>query len=366
MTRSKGPVKLVLAAGGTGGHIFPALAVALECRRRIERCGLLWIGSARNRERELARAHDISLCVLNVQGLSRSLSPGNVGAMMSFVRAVGKTRAVLADFSPDAVIAFGGYVCAPALCAARLSATPYYLQEQNTVPGMVNRWFAKKARTTFLGFPLAPRYRLKGPANLTRTPVRQVTGTYDDFSYPDGFEREARTVLICGGSQGAASMNEALLETMAQKASGGVQIVWQTGAHSFARVEDRMRSFANVFVRESIADLYPFYARASLVICRAGASTLNEIAFFGRPCIMIPLPWAAENHQWMNAGLVENQGWGVRIEQNDDCGARVGQAFDMILNDTNRYEQMSRKALDNSPANAAGEIVETICRDLGA
>ncbi len=357
---------LILVAGGTGGHIFPALAVALEMRRRVKHCSLLWIGTERSREREVCEANNIPLVTLDVQGLARSWSPKNIRAALSFARAVKQTRERFRSMNPDAVIAFGGYVCGPALAAARLTGTPYYLQEQNTVPGVVTRWFSARARATFLGFPLAARYQLRGRTTVTGTPVRPIQGAYEDFAYPDGFDVQAQTVLICGGSQGAASMNTALLESIAAVAQRGVQIVWQTGKATCEQVRNRMKSHANVFVFESIPDLYPFYARAKLVVCRAGASTLSEVAYFGLPCVLIPLPWSAEDHQWMNAGFVENQGWGVRIAQDHDCGTQVKNAIDAMLGDMTQYEGMCRKALDSSPTNAAADIVETICREMSA
>ncbi|MBD3390644.1 MAG: hypothetical protein GF418_01370 [Chitinivibrionales bacterium] len=353
-------MRVAIAAGGTGGHIFPALAVALEFRRWVPRVELFWIGTSRNREQELCDKNGIPLRILDVRGIRREISSEAVTALFSFAREIGDMKSFLRDNGIDAVVAFGGYVSAPVLAAARMRSTPYFLQEQNTVPGLVNRLFAGGAACTFLGFPLVHKRRLKGATRITGTPVRRINGTYADFAYPAGFDKTQKTVLISGGSQGADSMNRHLLEPAARLLEHDIQLVWQTGAASCADVKSALAGFPNAFVMESVDDLYPYYAAASVVVCRAGASTINEVAYFGLPCVMIPLPWASENHQWHNAGLVEGQGRGVRIAQEDGCGDEAVDAILYMLSDRQSYERMCRMALDNSPVNAAAQVVSGV------
>jgi UDP-N-acetylglucosamine--N-acetylmuramyl-(pentapeptide) pyrophosphoryl-undecaprenol N-acetylglucosamine transferase len=353
-------MRVTIAAGGTGGHIFPALAVAQEFRRRVPGVSLLWIGTSRNRERELCERNDIPLRVLDVKGLKREVSTGAVTALFSFAHEVGGMRAYFKKNPPHAVVAFGGYVSAPVLAAARMRSVPYFLQEQNTVPGLVNRLFARNAVCTFLGFPLAEKRRLRGVTKVTGTPIRRVSGTYADFPYPSGFDKSKKCVLISGGSQGAESMNRHLLEPVKRILEHDIQVVWQTGVPAFREVSAALSAYANAFVFDTIEDLYPYYAAARVVICRAGASTLNEVAYFGLPCVMMPLPWASENHQWINAGLVEGQGRGVRIAQEDGCGDAAVDVVLYMLSDQRSFERMCQMALDHSPVNAAAEIVTCI------
>jgi UDP-N-acetylglucosamine--N-acetylmuramyl-(pentapeptide) pyrophosphoryl-undecaprenol N-acetylglucosamine transferase len=358
-------MKCVIVAGATGGHIFPALAVALELRRRYSGVSLEWIGTARSRERDLCAAHGIAFRKLDVTGIRRTVSLDAVKAAFLFSRGVMAMRSYFRNSACDAVVAFGGYVSAPVLTAARMCAVPYFLHEQNTVPGLVNRLFAGGAECTFLGFALADGQALKGATKCTGTPVRRVTGSYAGFAYPKGFDAGKQSVLISGGSQGAASMNSLLLGPVRALLDSGMQVVWQTGPVSYNEVAAAVSRYGTAFVFDHIDDMYPFYARSKCVICRAGASTLSEAAYFGIPCIMVPLPWATENHQWINAGLVESQGWGVRIAQEDGCGEKVVESVTGILTDTGRYELMCRKALDHSPVNSAGEIVSVILEKLG-
>jgi len=357
-------MKIVITAGGTGGHIFPALSVAMELKKQCEDVSLLWIGTARSREKELSEKHGIPIKILTVQGITRGLRLSNILSVLAFIKAVLHMRTFFKCNRPDAVVAFGGYVCAPVLAAARMNRIPYFLQEQNSVPGLVNRYFAARAKKSFLGFPLTGKWKLKGNTIITGTPVRTITGSFDGYTYPEGFERQKQTVLICGGSQGAASMNNCLIEPVTKMLQKGIQVLWQTGSYSYDKIVEVCKAYPTAFIFESVNDLYPYYAVSKLVICRSGASTLNEIAYFGLPCIMIPLPWSAENHQWMNAAYVQSQGWGLCVAQNDTCSMHVEQALERMLSDTVYYETMCRKALDSSSGNAATIIAREIVKEF--
>ncbi len=357
-------MNIVITAGGTGGHIFPALSVALELRRQYSDVSLLWIGTARSREKELCEKYAIPIKILYVRGITRALRLSNIQSIGAFIKAMQHMRTFFKNSLPDVVIAFGGYVCAPVLAAARLHHIPYFLQEQNTVPGVVNRFFAAKAQQSFLGFPLNGKWKLKGKTTVTGTPVRTVTDTFDHFTYPEGFDKQKKTILICGGSQGAASMNECLIEPVIRMLRNGLQIFWQTGDVSYEKIVAVCKDYPSAFIYASVDDLYPYYAAAKMVVCRSGASTLNEVAYFGLPCIMIPLPWSAENHQWMNAAYVESQGWGICVAQNDQCGEHVGKAVEKMVSHIGHYETMCRKALDSSSGNAATVIVREMLKEL--
>ena len=354
---------IVITAGGTGGHIFPALAVALEFRKMYNDVSLLWIGTTRNREVELCEKNGIPIVLLDVAGIDRRFTIKNIRALLNFVLEFFRMRALFKKKNPDAVIAFGGYVCAPVLAAARMCSIPYFIHEQNTVAGIVNRMFASKARRVFAGFPIAGSKGLAGLVTITGTPVRSNTSTYETFGYPFGFDKTKKTILICGGSQGAQSMNICLIDAVTTWLSQGFQVMWQTGLPGYEDVARKMRGATGLFVFQTINDLYPYYAAADVVVGRAGASTISEIAYFGLPCVLIPLPWATENHQWMNAGVVEMQGWGIRVRQDKQCGANTALAVQRILTDAAVNESMSRKSLDHAPTNAAATIVKTMISD---
>ncbi len=358
----KEAMKIIIAAGGTGGHIFPALSVALELKKQRDDISLLWIGTSRNREIELCEKHNIPIKILNVIGITRDFSFTNIIAVFKFLYAIIQMNAFYKNNQIDLVIAFGGYVCAPVLAAARFCKIPYFIHEQNSVPGLVNRIFSGKAVNTFLGFPLYGDWKLKGKIEITGIPVRTVVKEFNDFPYPKNFNKEAKTILICGGSHGASSMNDSLVEPVEKMLKTGLQVCWQTGKVSYDKIFNQFSKFENAFVFDTINNLYPFYAVSKIVICRAGASTLSEIAYFGIPCIIIPFPWATENHQWKNAGFVEQKGWGVKIAQDENLGEKIIETIDSLLSNEKKYEKMCQKALDNSPWNSAGIIAEKILK----
>ena len=357
-------MNIVIAAGGTGGHIFPALSVALEMKKQHSDLSLLWIGTSRNREKELCEKNDIPLKILDVRGIERKLSLSNLLAIKKFAGALCHMNAYFKKNRPDAVVAFGGYVCAPVLAAARKNKIPYFLQEQNSVPGLVNRFFSSKASISFLGYPLSRKKKVRGKSEITGTPVRTVINTFENFMYPEHFDKSRKAILVCGGSQGASSMNDCLIEPIKKIVKNGIQTIWQTGSNSYEKIVNLFSDVNNVYIFNTLEDLYPYYAVSNIVICRSGASTLNEIAYFGLPCITIPLPWAAENHQWMNAAYVEHAGWGIRVAQDENCGAKVEKALNDLLSNNKLYESMSRKALDNSPVGSASIIAKKILLQL--
>ena len=357
---------IVIAAGGTGGHIFPALAVAVRLKEQRPDISVNWIGTTRSREVELCKRHDIPLIVVDVTGIERKLSLKAASAVMNFVFEFLRIRSLFAKSRPSAIIAFGGYVCAPVLAAARLHGIPYFIHEQNTVPGWVNRMFASKARRVFAGLPLIGRRTLGLNVLLTGTPVRVNSAHYRPEVYPQGFDGAATTILICGGSQGAQSMNADCITPVRAWIKKGYQVVWQTGLPGYPEIAAKFGTEKSVFVFPTLEDLYPFYACARVVVGRAGASTLAEIAYFGLPCVLIPLPWATENHQWTNAGVAQSQGWSLRVEQDDSAAKNIEAAVARILSDKEQLLTMKRKALDNSPSAAAGTIVQTILDEVEA
>lgn len=355
---------VMLAAGGTGGHIFPAYTLAqnLVPKHPVE---LLWIGTSRNREQELCNEACIPLQVLDVSGINKFFSFNTIKSLVETVKATLFMVSLVKERKPVAVVAFGGYVCAPVLAAARLCRVPYFLHEQNAYMGRVNRFFWKGARKVFLGFPLEKLDMASSKVCLCGTPIRAAKCDYSRFDYPLGIDKTKTTVLISGGSQGAKSMNTALVATVAQLSQRGCQVIWQTGVTGYEEIATAMKPHQGVFIFDSLSDLYPYYAIARAVICRAGASTLAEIAYFGLPCVLIPLPWAADNHQWINASIVESQGWGIRVKQNENTGSVVSAAVQKILTEEATFEKMSMRALDNSPIHAGIEMATIITHEVG-
>jgi len=316
-------MNIAVVAGGTGGHIFPALSTITEMRELSPESNFRWITTDRGNEKELAEKYEVAPLFLKVEGIQRRLSLQPIRAIFKFKLAFFKMVKYLKDEKIDCVVAFGGYVCAPVLMAARFLKIPFYLQEQNSVPGMVNRMFGKNAEKLFLGVPLAEGFEIDAKTELTGTPIRKRDESYDGFQFPFTLNENTDTILICGGSQGAVSMNRVLVDAVKWLAENEFTVIWQTGYPGFDEVKEIFGTEKNVHLLPSMDDLYPYYDKANFLMGRSGASTISEASLFHLPTILIPLPWSSENHQWFNAGYAEDAGWAIRMLQDDETSAHI-------------------------------------------
>lgn len=353
-------MKIVLTAGGTGGHIFPAMAIADEIREKHPETELLWITTNRSNEKEIAERFSIKMLALDVEGIQRKISFQPIKAIFKTIKAIFFMKKLFKKEKPDAIIAFGGYVCASVLWAAKSAKIQYFIQEQNTVAGAVNKLFAKNAKKIFLGMPLNNYSNLMpNSALLTGTPVRKKDN-YKNFEYPAEIDKNKRTILICGGSQGANSMNKVLVKAAHWFSKNNFQVIWQTGTAGENDIKKEFYGDKNIAVFASFTDLYPYYSIAELLIGRAGAGTISEAELFALPSIFIPLPWSAENHQWYNAGYAENCSWAIRLEQNDEASEKIIEfAEKNMLQKTEIYDKMKASAVQNNK-NSAEIIVQNV------
>ena len=356
---------LLIVAGGTGGHIFPALSTALAIRAENPQINLRWIGTARSREIELGKRYAIAVDVLNVTSMPTKIGVGTVVAFVKMAIGCGAAIRLLAGIRPKAVVAFGGYVCGPVLVAATFLKIPIFIHEQNAVIGKTNRTFLQRARCLFISFASTQGITKAGIVKYVGIPVRQRDVSYKGFSYPAGFDCAKKYVLITGGSQGAQSMNNSLVDCVKKIVDLGYQVIWQTGAPSLAAMRQACGATQNVWFFDSIDDLYPFYACATLLIARAGAGTIAEAAYFGVPSVLIPLPWSADNHQWFNAGAAQDAGWAIRVQQSETCGKEVFAAVQKIVGECATYQKMAECAKAFSKPDAAQKIsAEIIAQSL--
>ena len=355
-------MKIVVTAGGTGGHIFPALATIQKIKELDSSTELLWITTLRSNEAQLAQEFEVPFRSLAVEGIRRRISLQPIRALLKFAWALGAMMKTITPQKCDAVIAYGGYVCGPVVMAAKLRRVPIYLHEQNSVPGAVNRFFATKAQRVFLGMPLADGWSLGGETRVVGTPVRPIdTEALKNYTFDTSIDTNRTTIFICGGSQGAMSMNRVLFEAVDWMVSQGLQVIWQTGEPGLEEVSLHYKDQDLVHPLASIDQMYPYYNLATIVIGRAGASTISEAALFAKPSLFIPLPWSAENHQWFNAGFAEDAGWAKRIEQNEQSSARIIEEVTHMLFDTQKcYQQMQAAAQKSGVHSAAQTIAEEV------
>ena len=353
--------RLVVTTGGTGGHIFPALCVAAEVTRRDPEAKVLFLGAA-GPEGALAAKAGLDFQALPASGV---LGKGVKGLLSIFWvgRGVARAAKALKRFKPDAVIGFGGYAGFCPVLAAALLKIPTAVHEQNSVPGVTNRVLAKVADRVFVSFAdqrgSFPAAKVTRTGNPVRTDIAGVTR---------GDEAGRRNLLILGGSQGARPINDAVVAALPQLLSARVNIVHQTGAADEARIRE---AYAKAgadpgCVRGFIDDMAQAYAWADAALCRAGASTIFELAATGTPSVLVPFPQAAHDHQHVNALHLADLGAALLLPQSELSAQTLADTLAGLLGDTARLASMSRAARTFARPDAASRIADGLEELCGA
>jgi UDP-N-acetylglucosamine--N-acetylmuramyl-(pentapeptide) pyrophosphoryl-undecaprenol N-acetylglucosamine transferase len=296
-------MKVLIAAGGTGGHIYPGIAVANEIMRRDESSEVLFVGTARGLEKRIVPENGYQLSLINSAGLKNVGVMGKIKGLSVLPRSFVEARRIIRQFRPHVVVGAGGYVSGPVLMMAAIMGVPTLVMDSNALPGFTNRQLARFVEKAALTFDEAlPFFGKKGV--VTGNPVRQ-----EFFDIPAKERGDSFHVLIFGGSQGARAINSAMTAALPQLSdlSDRLTITHQTGEHDFETVRESYlgSSFEKADVRPFISDIFVEFERADLIICRAGATTCAEVAAAGKAAIMVPFPGAADDHQRKNAEALE-------------------------------------------------------------
>lgn len=354
---SQGSLRVLMAAGGTGGHIFPALAVAEEIARRRQTSGteFQFLGTARGLESRLIESAGFPYRAIRAAGLKGIRGWRRLGNFAVLPGTFVDSFRVLRSFRPDAVIGMGGYVAGPVLLEAALLRIPTVLIEPNATPGFTNRVLASVVTGAAIGFEQTARY-FGAKARLTGLPVRRAF-----FDVPPREHRPPFTILVFGGSQGSAALNRCLVESLPLVASRPWHIVHQTGEREFRAVAAAY-SQAGVAgdVRAFIDDMPAAFARADLVICRAGASTVGELTAAGRAALLVPFPGATDQHQLENARALERAGAARAVEQAKLTPDRLVAEIDALLASPEQLSGLERATRKLAKPDAAAEIARLV------
>lgn len=371
--RDIAPLRLLIAGGGTGGHVYPALALAEEVRRVEPRADILFLGTARGLEARVVPPRGFTLETIDARGLPRRLTPGAFAALFHIARGFVQVAGRVQSFRPDVLVGTGGYVSAPALFAAGLFRRPLVIQEQNATPGIANRLLAGAAREIHTAFPAARDWfrRYADRVLLTGNPLRAgiAAGNREAAAAAFGLDPSRATVLIFGGSLGARSLNAAVRDAAPALAAGvgrELQFVVQTGAVMEQEVAAACRAAGlAAHVAAFVEDMNGAYALADFTVCRAGAMTLAEITACGLPSVLVPYPYAAHDHQMANARDLEAQGAADVIADSDLTPAALVAAIERLHADPARRAAMSAKARAAAKPHATQELVQAIYRVAG-
>jgi UDP-N-acetylglucosamine--N-acetylmuramyl-(pentapeptide) pyrophosphoryl-undecaprenol N-acetylglucosamine transferase len=345
-------MRAILAGGGTGGHVIPALAIAQELQKTYG-AEILFIGTARGIENRLVPAAGFSLRLIEVGALNRVSLATRLKTFFGLPRAVWAARKMLAEFEPDVVIGVGGYASGPAMLAAIWKGTPTLAFEPNVVPGFANRVVARWVSAAAVHFQETAKYFRH--AEVTGVPVRQA---FFDIAEKTA-QHEQPTLLVFGGSQGAHAINQAMTQCLPElmKQAPGIHIIHQTGERDYTDAQAAyQRAGASAEVFAFINDMPAFFARADLVLCRSGASTVAEIAAAGKPAIFVPFPRAADDHQRVNAQALERAGAAVVLEETKLDDVWLVETVSSLLGDSARLKRMSEAARSLAHPNAARDI----------
>ena len=348
--------RIVFAGGGTGGHLFPALAVAEELRRRRPHAAIEFVGARRGIETRLVPKHGFPLTTLALSGLKGAGPLARVAAAAGAGLAVARCAAGFLARRPALVVGVGGYASGPAVLAAHLLRVPTMLMEQNHYPGATNRWLAPRATAVCVPSEAA-RARLGGRGIVTGNPVRPEFAAIG--AAPGG---PRLCVLVFGGSRGARSINRAMVEALPRLAAAvpAPRVVHQTGADAEAEVSAAYARHPGLdgVVLAFLDDMPARLAAADLVVCRAGATTLAELAVAGRPAILVPFPHAADDHQRLNAEAVRDAGAAVVLADAGLSGDVLASEIDALAAEPGRRLRMAAAAKTLARPDAAGRIAD--------
>ncbi|WP_216689162.1 undecaprenyldiphospho-muramoylpentapeptide beta-N-acetylglucosaminyltransferase [Hymenobacter siberiensis] len=357
------PLRIIISGGGTGGHIFPAVAIANEIRFRYPNAEILFVGA--NGRMEMTRVPDAGYKIvgLDITGLQRRLTPQNLIFPLRVIRSVRKAGRLIEEFRPDAVVGVGGYASAPVLLAATSRAIPSLIQEQNSYAGLVNKLLAKRVNRICVAYDGMEKFFPADKLVLTGNPVRTEISRGDraEAQHFFGLDPNRKTILVVGGSLGARTLNQATAAALPRLLEAGIQLLWQTGKLYFPEAQQQADQAAGLHALEFIQRMDLAYAAADTVISRAGALSVSELCLTGKASILVPSPNVAEDHQTKNALALVSKGAAVLITD-EHAPARLYDEALRLLADPERQQQLSLRVHELARPDATVTIVDELLK----
>lgn len=351
-------MRIVIAGGGTGGHLFPGIAVAEEFIKRDDKTKVIFIGTQRGIESRLLGQLGYELKEIDIEGVKGRGMKALVKVVYQIPKSLWQSRRILKQFGPDIVVGVGGYASGPAVLAAHFMGLPTAIAEQNAIPGVTNKILAKFADIIFVTYDQSIKIFPPAKVIFSGNPVRASFGAK---SVRTKKERTYRQLLIFGGSQGAEAINKGVMDMLPQLQGmkDKVRILHQTGSRQLEEMKKAYEQFGiQAEVTPFIVGMADAYADADLIICRAGATSLAEITAAGKAAVLIPYPWAANDHQLKNAQAMEAERAAIMIPERELSGAKLFGVVENLLQDENKLRKMEENSLRISKIDAAATIVD--------
>ena len=368
-------MNFLFACGGTAGHINPAIAVAGRLKELMPESKFLFVGAKGKMEEDLVPRAGYEIELIEITNIQRSLSPAgikhNLKTALNVVKSLGASKRIIRDFKPDVVIGTGGYVCFPVLKAAQMMGIPTVLHESNAVPGLTTKMLAGGVDVMMVGFEeSASVYKNSEKVTVTGTPVRGDFRTYskENAKKELGIDPAEKLIVSVWGSLGASRMNEIMADFIADTyKDSNFNLIHAAGRERYDTMMERLNSLCpagcsrqGYDVRPYIYDMSRVMAAADLVVCRAGASTLAELALMGKPCVLVPSPNVTNNHQEKNARVLENAGGAVVLVEAGLTSQKFTETVTELIEDDARLNDMAEAMKVAAPADATERITDVV------
>ncbi len=366
VTKSSDSLRIIISGGGTGGHIFPAIAIANAIKIVKPHAHILFVGALGRMEMNMIPKAGYEIIGLPIQGFNRSSMLKNVALPYKLFSSVCKAISIIKDFKPDIAIGVGGYASGPMLLAAKIKGIPYLLQEQNSFAGFTNRWLGKGAQKICVAFEGMEQFFPKDKILITGNPIRKevtqdLEGKKTVALQHFGLRADKKTLLITGGSLGARTLNEAVIHHLQTLLTSDVQLIWQTGKLYYDAIVSQYPSKINTHIK-----ILPFldrmdlaYAAADIIVSRAGAGTIAELCMVGKPTVLVPSPNVAEDHQTNNAKALLNKHAALMVTDAQAKETLLPKVL-ALLQDQNLCTELMKNIKLLSVADADDKIAEEV------
>ncbi|MHC5226995.1 undecaprenyldiphospho-muramoylpentapeptide beta-N-acetylglucosaminyltransferase [Enterococcus sp. LJL99] len=359
-------MKIMITGGGTGGHIYPALAFVKRVQELAPETEFMYVGTENGLESQIVPKYHIPFETIKIQGFRRSLSPQNVKTVYLFLNSIGRAKKLIKEFQPDVVIGTGGYVSGSVVYAAKQLKIPTIIHEQNSVPGVTNKFLSRYATKIAICFPDAKSYFPENKVVLTGNPRAQEVAAIEKSSIlaDYGLSTEKPTVVIFGGSRGALKINQAFIEALPDFENKEYQILYASGQRYYEELQEKFNLYGNkltnVSIQPYIDKMAEVMANVELMVGRAGATSIAEFTALGLPAILIPSPYVTNDHQTKNAKSLVKIGAVEMITDQELTGASLIKMIDKIMSNQEKHAEMASASKKEGIPDASDRLYDVV------
>lgn len=362
--------RIIISGGGTGGHVFPAIAIANAIKQLAPDTSILFVGALGRMEMEKVPAAGYEIIGLDIQGFNRQSLLRNISLPLKISKSLRKANSVLKDFAPHVVVGVGGFASGPLLLSAKRKSIPYLIQEQNSYAGITNKYLGRSASKVCVAFKGMETFFPKERILFTGNPIRResvdIQGKRDVAIAEFGLSNDRKTIFVTGGSLGALTLNEAVIAGLDTLVSENIQVIWQCGTYYYEKYSQDLHEKyrANIILKPFIQRMDLAYAAADLIVSRAGAGTIAELCALAKPIMLVPSPNVAEDHQTSNAKALVDQDAAILINDNDAVERLILSAV-ALLKDEARCKVLSKNSRAMAILNADMVIAKEVLKLAG-